>query len=166
MRKLRYVPEKKTLVEVTDRTIHGRYLLLPTPLLKKIVLGALGRAQRLHGVRIFGFACLSNHFHALLEVDDADQLSRFMGCFLSKLAREAGRLYGWKETVFPRRYQAIPVTGEEAAQIDRLKYLLSHGCKEGLVERLEDWPGAHCVHALLTGEIYAPTTDYKSPVSS
>ncbi len=56
MRKLRYVPEKKTLVEVTDRTIHGRYLLLPTPLLKKTVLGALGRAQRLHGVRIFGFA--------------------------------------------------------------------------------------------------------------
>ena len=105
MRKLRYVPEK-TMVEVTDRTIHGRFLLLPTPLLKKIAIGALGRAQRLHGVRIFGFACLSNHFHALLEVDDAEQLSRFMGCFLSKLAREVGRLYGWKETVFP---QEVPV---------------------------------------------------------
>jgi hypothetical protein len=61
MRKLRYVPEEKTLVEVTDRTIHGRFLLLPTPQLKKIITGALGRAQRLHGVRIFGFACLSNH---------------------------------------------------------------------------------------------------------
>ena len=109
MRKLRYVHEKKTMVEVTDRTIHGRFLLLPTLVMNEIVIGALGRAQRLHGVRIFGFACLSNHFHLLLEVDDAEQLSRFMGCFLSKLAREVGRLYGWKEKVFPRRYQAIPV---------------------------------------------------------
>jgi hypothetical protein len=152
MRKLRFVPAEKTLFEVTDRTIHGRFLLLPTPLLKKTVLGALGRAQRLHGVRIFGFACLSNHFHALLEVDDAQQLARFMGCFLSKLAREAGLLYGWREKVFPKRYESIPVTGEDQAQIARLKYLLAHGCKEGLVERLEEWPGAHCVHSLLTGE--------------
>jgi hypothetical protein len=152
MRKLRFVPEQKTMVEVTDRTIQGRFLLLPTPQLKKIVLGALGRAQRLHGVRLFGFACLSNHFHLLAEVDDAEQLARFMGCFLSKLAREAGRLYGWRETVFPRRYQSIPVTREDRAQIGRLKYLLAHSVKEGLVERLEEWPGAHCIHSLLTGE--------------
>jgi REP element-mobilizing transposase RayT len=152
MRKLRYVPEKKTLVEVTDRTIHGRYLLLPTPLLKKTAIGALGRAQRLYGVRIFGFACLSNHFHLLLEVDDVETLAKFMGCFVSKLAREVGHLHGWKEKVFPKRYESILVTGEEQAQIARLKYLLAHGCKEGLVERIEDWPGAHCVHALLTGE--------------
>ena len=152
MRKLRFVSEDKTLFEVTDRTIHGRFLLLPTPMMNEIVIGALGRAQRLHGVRIFGFACLSNHLHLLLEVDDAQTLSRFMNCFLSKLAREAGRLYGWKETVFPRRYQAIPVTGEDRAQVERLKYILAHGCKEGLVERLEEWPGAHCVRSLLTGE--------------
>jgi hypothetical protein len=50
------------------------------------------------------------------------------------------------------RYQSIPVTREEPAQVERLKYLLAHGCKEGLVERLEDWPGAHCVHSLLKGE--------------
>jgi REP element-mobilizing transposase RayT len=152
MRKLRFVPEEKTLFEVTDRTIHGRFLLLPTLVMKRTILGALGRAQRLHGVRCCGFAFLSNHFHLLLEVDDAQQLSRFMGLFLSKLAREVGHLQGWKEKVFPRRYQAIPVTGEEAVQIERLKYILAHGCKEGLVERLEDWPGAHCVRALLTGE--------------
>jgi hypothetical protein len=75
-----------------------------------------------------------------------------MGCFLSKLAREAGRLYGWKEKVFPRRYQSIPVTREDRAQINRLRYLLAHGVKEGLVERVEEWPGAHCVHSLLTSE--------------
>jgi hypothetical protein len=48
-----------------------------------------------------------------------------------------------------RSSPAIPVTEEEGAQIDRFRYVLSHGCKEGLVERLRDWPGVHCVRALL-----------------
>jgi hypothetical protein len=41
---------------------------------------------------------------------------------------------------------------EAEAQISRLAYLLSHGAKEGLVERPQEWPGAHSVTALLTGE--------------
>ena len=54
-----------------------------------------------------------------------------------------------------RRYQAIPVSTEEEAQVGRLRYLLAHGCKEGLVAKLRDWPGAHCVEALATGETCA-----------
>ena len=34
----------------------------------------------------------------------------------------------------------------------RLVYVLSHGCKENLVARPQDWPGVHCANALLTGE--------------
>jgi hypothetical protein len=54
--------------------------------------------------------------------------------------------------VFDRRYDMAVVTEEEGAQIERLVYILSHGVKEGLVERPQDWPGAHCVNALLDGE--------------
>ena len=70
----------------------------------------------------------------------------------SNLAREAGRIYGWSEKFWGRRYQAIVITQEEAAQVDRLRYLLSHGCKEGLVARPEQWPGAQCVKALTEGQ--------------
>ena len=31
-------------------------------------------------------------------------------------------------------------------------YIQSHGCKEDLVARPQDWPGVHCVTALLNGE--------------
>ena len=58
--------------------------------------------------------------------------------FSSKLARDVGRVTGWREKVFGRRYQAILVSDEPEAQIARLRYLLSHGCKEGLVGRLEN----------------------------
>lgn len=42
-------------------------------------------------------------------------------------------------------------------QVDRLSYLLSHGAKENLVARPQDWPGVHCVDALLTGRLLEGT---------
>jgi putative transposase len=151
-RRLRCIPEERTLIEVTTRTVHGRYLLRPSLLLNAIILGVLARYVWRYGVRCMGFAFVSSHYHLLLEVDDAWQLARFMNAFNSKLAREIGRLTGWREKIWSRRYQAIVVSREEAAQIDRFKYVLSHGVKENLVDRLRDWPGVHAVRALLDGE--------------
>jgi len=84
-------------------------------------------------------------------VEDARQLARFMTYFNSKLAREIGRLTGWRQKVWSRRYQAIVVSQEEEAQIDRMSYILAHGVKEGLVARVLDWPGVHAASALLSG---------------
>ena len=151
-RRLRFIPDHGALVEVTCRALQSRLLFRPGPMLNPIILGALARAKSLYPVRICAFAFLSNHFHVLLEVDDARQLARFMGHFNSKLAREVGRLTGWREKVFGRRYQAILISSEDQAQTERLKYVLSHGCKEGLVERLQQWPGVHCVQALMEGK--------------
>jgi len=152
-RRIRYLPpEGSGLVEVTCRTVQGRYLLTPSNELNEIILGALGRAQELYPVGICAFAFASNHFHLLLRVASTRQLAQFMGHFNSNLAREAGRLVRWREKFWGRRYQAIPVSDEEAAQVERLRYVLAHGCKEGLVDRLRDWPGVSAVRALLEGE--------------
>ena len=61
-RKLRFVPEGGALVEVTCRTIQGRYLLRPSQQLNDTLLGVLGRAQRLCPVEICSFTFLSSHF--------------------------------------------------------------------------------------------------------
>ncbi len=71
----------------------------------------------------------------------------------SNIARKIGRHHGWRERFWARRYQAIVVSEEDAAQLGRLYYLLEHGCKEGLVASPEEWPGNHCVHALLEGHV-------------
>ncbi|HXO19096.1 MAG TPA: hypothetical protein VOA87_04130 [Thermoanaerobaculia bacterium] len=152
-RRLRYLaPEGSGLVEVTCRTLQGRFLLRPGKALNEIVLGTLGRAQELYPAGICAFAFSSNHYHLLLRVEDAQQMCSFMCHFNSNLAREAGRLYGWREKFWGRRFQAIPISEEEAAQLDRLRYVLAHGCKEGLVEHLRDWPGVSAVPALLEEE--------------
>ena len=151
-RAIRFIPEGGAVVEVTGRTLQGRLLLRPSPELRAITIGILARAKRLYGVQLHSFIFLSNHFHLLVSVQDAQQLSSFMCYANSNLAREAGRLYQWKEKFWGRRYQGIVVSNEDESQIDRLAYILSHGVKEGLVERPQDWPGAHSVNALLTGE--------------
>jgi putative transposase len=140
-------------VEVTCRALNSLPLFRPRPMLNEIIIGALARAKQRHKVQVCVFVCISNHMHLLLWTEDARELAKLMGYFLSKLAREIGRLTGWKEKIFGRRYHAIVVSDEEAAQVERLRYCLAHGAKEDLVERSRDWPGVHAVRALLEGEV-------------
>jgi hypothetical protein len=140
------------MVEVTNRTIHGRLLLRPSPAFNEIFLGVLGRTQADHQLDLHVFAVLSNHYHLLCSPRDPKQLADFMRAFNSKLAREVGRLHDWHDKVWGRRYQPIPVTAEPGAQIGRLIYVLSHGCKEGLVASPREWPGPSCIPALVDGQ--------------
>ncbi len=151
MRKLRYVPQSRTLVSITNRTIQGRYLLTPGPSLNDLFLGILGRNQRLHEMDIAAVTVLSNHFDLLLIVDDAKEVADFMRDFQSQVAREVNRLTDWKGPVFGHRCAMTVVTGEEAAQVERLKYVLANGVKENLVERVCEWPGVHSAEALMNG---------------
>jgi REP element-mobilizing transposase RayT len=95
-RRLRFVPPD-SLVEITCRTVQGRLLLRPSPLLNALALGVLARAARLYPVEIHAFAFLSNHYHLLLTVSSAQRLSAFMNYLNSNLAREAGRVAKWRE---------------------------------------------------------------------
>lgn len=149
-RNLRFIPPG-SLVEVTCRTIQGRLLLRPSRDLNEIVLGILGRAARLYRVGVVHFVYLSNHAHLLLVPEDAEQLALFMNYVNGNLAREAGRLHSWRARFWSRRYRAIVVSDEEEAQTARLRYLLTQGCKEGLVRNPRDWPGATAIENLLDG---------------
>jgi len=89
--------------------------------------------------------------HLLLVVDVAQEPAAFMRYFKSKLAREVNRLTGWHGHVFDRRYDMTVVTDEDAAQIERLRYVLSQAVKANLVERVCQWPGVHSAGALIDG---------------
>lgn len=140
-------------------------LLRPSRELKRLVLGVLARAANRYEIGVCSFIYLSNHCHLLLRPANASELAAFMNYLNSNIAREAGRLYRWREKFWSRRYRPIPISFEPDAQIARLRYLLSQGCKEGLIARPQDWPGATAVHAQLggstiTGTWYDRTAEY------
>lgn len=150
-RPIRFVPAG-ALVEVTSRTFQGRFLLRPSHELNLIVCGILARALDRYEVEICEFKVLSNHYHFLLVPADARALANFMRYVNTNVSKEAGRLHGWSGKLFAKPFHAALVSHEEAAQVERLRYVLAQGCKEGLVRRPQDWPGAGGLEALLAGK--------------
>jgi REP element-mobilizing transposase RayT len=154
-RPLRFIPEN-SLVEITTRTLQGRLLLRPSPELTDLILSIIGKAQSLYGMTIHAFVFLSTHAHFLLSPSSADQLAKFMQFVNANVAKEAGRLHLWRERLWSRRYRSIVVADEKSARA-RLRYILAHGAKEGLVGRPGAWPGPNCIAALTSGEILRGT---------
>jgi hypothetical protein len=153
-RPIRFIPENKTgvLVEVSSRTVNAWALLRPSPELTEVTVGVLGRALEVSPLEVVALSCLSNHYHALLVVDDQQQLSRFMQHFQSNLSKEVGRIVGWKGPLWSRRYDGIVVSDQRQMQWERLKYVLQQGVKEELVESPLEWPGVHAARALVEGK--------------
>jgi REP element-mobilizing transposase RayT len=150
-RPLRFIPPG-SVVEVTARTVASRFLLRPDRKTNELVLGVIGRAQHLYGVRIFALTVMSNHLHALVQVDHAAQLAAFMQHALANIAKEVGRHHRWLGPFWSRRYRSIVVADAES-QSARLRYVLCQGLKEGLVDRVEQWPGVSCFKALTMGQV-------------
>jgi len=150
-RRLRFIPEGGALVEITTRAVGARYLLKPSEELNESIVGVIARAQQAYGVPVHALVFMSNHYHMLVSVQDACQMARFMNYVNGKLAKEAGRFNDWRERLWGRRYQGVVVSSEEQEQVERLRYVLSHGCKEGLVAMPQEWPGVNSVQALVDG---------------
>src|SRR5512136_99987 len=154
-RPLRFVPEH-SLVEITTRTLQGRLLLKPSPELTDLILGVIGKAQALYGMTVHAFVFLSTHAHFLLSPSSAGQLALFMQFVNANVAKEAGRLHTWHDRLWSRRYRSI-VVADDAAAHARLRYILAHGAKEGLLASPAAWPGPNCIAALTKGELLRGT---------
>jgi putative transposase len=151
----RFIPPIST-VEITCRTIGGRFLLRPGDQMNEAILATLGRALHLVPVELHAFAFLSNHWHALLTTPDALALAAFMAHVHGNIARAAQRLYGWDGPVWKRHAETILVVDDDAA-VERLRYIVAQGTKEALVGSPLDWPGVSSTRALAGGEALAGT---------
>ena len=151
-RDLRLIPPN-SLQHVVDVVFQNRRLLRPSGKVNERFIGILGRAQKKYQMTICGVVVLSSHYHLLLRPRDGAHLAAFMGFLKTNIAKEIGkRLRDWHGHFFDGRYRSTTVSDEEKAQVAVLRYLLSHGPKENLVDKIFDWPGVHCGRALVEGK--------------
>jgi hypothetical protein len=134
---------------VTSRCFQGRLLLRPGAEVNEVVGGVLARAvQQSDGtIRLYAFTFASNHFHLLVWARGA-ALAGFMQYLRANLSKKVGKLVDWSGGFWERRYSAEPVL-DDTAMVGRLRYVLAHGVKEGLVDRSAEWPGLTCLPQLL-----------------
>lgn len=159
-RRIRSLDDPHGLVEITTRTIHGRYLMCPSEKVNDIINGVVGRGQAKYEVTIYTATFLSNHYHLMAKMRDEEQMSRFTGFVNANIAKELGRLYDWREKFWGRRYHSASILYTEEDQIRRFMYILENGCKEGLVDSPLDWPGVNAAGALCRGDYEMPGTWY------
>lgn len=145
--------------EITARTLDGQFLLRPDDAAREVILGVIGRALSLYSdISVHGFVFLSNHCHFLVSSSTGDQLSMFAGYVKGNIARRIGILRGRPGRMWKGRSAMVPIADNEAL-LGRLKYLLSQGVKEGLVERPEHWPGANSLPWFLGKEMSGSWSD-------
>jgi REP element-mobilizing transposase RayT len=142
--------DPQTIFFVTSRTIQSRFLMAPSDKTNELIGGILARAVRQCEVELFAYVFTSNHFHAMVRAPSAIAMSKFMQRLQSNIAVKIGRFVSWRGRFFARRYSAEPIV-DEGAQVERLRYILSHGVKEGLVARCQEWPGLSSTQTLLEG---------------
>ncbi len=150
-RMLRYQPVEWSVHFVTLRCIQGRYLLRPDDRVNALIVGILERAAKQAECRLHGVVVLSNHLHLVVSSRTATELANYMEYVGGNIAREIGKHHDWPGKFWDRRYAAA-LCLEDAAQVDRLAYLMSNSVKEGLVKHARRWPGLHCYEALCEGK--------------
>ncbi|MEW5738555.1 MAG: transposase [Myxococcota bacterium] len=134
---------------ITCRTFQARKLMAPSsPLVREVCGGVLAKAVSVSGVRLHAYVFLSNHLHLIVHAR-GQRIAAFMKYLLGNLSKKLGPLCEphWWGGFWERRYSAIPIL-DEAALEDRLRYVIAHGVKEGLVAHASDWEGLHCVQQL------------------
>jgi REP element-mobilizing transposase RayT len=100
------------------------------------------------GVRLHAYHFMSNHAHMLVSAGDGADLAAFIGYVFGNVARELGRLHYWRGPFWARRASVVPILDADT-MVARLRYILSQGVKEGLVEKPQHWPGASSTSGLL-----------------
>ena len=68
---MRHVPCPYAPMEITCKTVQGRFLLRPGRELNELILGVIGRALTLYDVRLYLLVVASNHMHMILAPADA-----------------------------------------------------------------------------------------------
>jgi REP element-mobilizing transposase RayT len=148
----RWTRKSRTLVEVSTQTFQRRFFLKPTPEIREIIIGVIGRAQHIYQMEICLLVFMSSHYHMLILPKDPEHMARFMNFVNGQIAKKVLERIPWTGKFWHKPFDPILVTDEPKAQRARFRYLLSHGVKEGLVERPEQWIGVNGVKAWLEGE--------------
>ena len=137
---------------IISKTLRGEFLLVPKKHTASLTAGVVAKAQaNWPGVRLYGYAFMSNHFHLMVSGESAE-ISAFVGFIKREISRRLGQKYNLSGALWHSRFLSTALPTPES-QEQCLAYILSQGVKENLVEHPSQWPGLHCAKALLNGAV-------------
>lgn len=140
-----------TVVEITFRTEEG-LPLVSTPYMRLILESYLARAQTKYPVKIVSLMFMANHLHAIIVVEDPEDVSDFVAYFKRETAFAVNKLLGRnKHTVWCEGYDS-PIVLDAEKVVQRLVYAYTNPQTARLVNAIEDYTNVSTWKEFLSGE--------------
>jgi putative transposase len=136
---------------VTRSCTQRQFLLRPDRETNNAFVYCLAVAAHRHEVDIIDFVQMSNHLHDALY-DRHGNAPAFYEDFHKLLAKCMNALRGRWESFFSSDQVCVVRLETREDLINKLVYVATNPVKDGLVERVADWPGSSGYRALLSGE--------------
>jgi putative transposase len=136
---------------VTRNCTQKQFLLRPHKDTNNAFIYCLAVAANKYEIDVMAFTQMSNHLHDAL-FDRLGVNPAFNEHFHKLLAKCMNATLGRWENFFSSEQVNVVQLETREAVIEKIVYVVTNPVKHGLVERVEDWPGANGYHALMTGE--------------
>lgn len=135
---------------LTRRCTQRQFLLRPDREANNAFIYCLAVAAQRHGMTIMNFVQMSNHLHDAI-FDRNGTAPAFYEDFHKLLAKCVNALRGRWENFFASEQTSVVRCETQDALIEKLVYIATNPVNDGLVEMVDDWPGASGYRALIDG---------------
>lgn len=136
---------------VTRRCTQRQFLLRPHKDTNNAFIYCLAVAAQKYEIDVIDFIQMSNHLHDAL-FDRFGNGPAFYEHFHKLLAKCMNATLGRWENFFASEQVCVVRLPTREALIDKLVYIATNPVKDGLVERVDEWPGAAGYRALMSGK--------------
>jgi len=135
---------------ITRRCTQRQFLLRPDSATNNAFTYCLIEAALRFKIEVVLSCALSNHYHAVI-FDRWGNYPEFVEHFHKMFARCQNALRGrWENFWSSEQVCVVKLVGRQDV-IDKLVYTATNPVKDGLVDRVDHWPGVNGLHALLSG---------------
>jgi REP element-mobilizing transposase RayT len=136
---------------ITRRCTQRQFLLRPDRETNNAVIYCLAIAAQRYEVDVLDFVQMSNHLHDAIY-DRHGNAPAFYEHFHKLLAKCMNALRGRWENFFSSEQVCVVRLENREDVVNKLVYIATNPVKDGLVARVDDWPGASGYRALLGGQ--------------
>jgi putative transposase len=136
---------------ITRRCTQQQFLLRPSKETNNAVIYCLAVAAEKYEVDVMDFIHMSNHLHDGI-FDRRGTGPAFYEHFHKLLAKCMNASLGRWENFFSSQQVNVVRLETREDLINKLVYIATNPVKDGLVEKVDQWPGASGYRALMTGE--------------
>jgi REP element-mobilizing transposase RayT len=133
---------------ITRRCAQRQFLLRPDDETNNMFTYCLGEAAARFGIEVIVPSAMSNHYHNVV-FDRRGTVNEFTEHFNKMTAKTGNAMRGRWENFWSSEQICVVRLMEREDVMNALVYAATNPVKDGLVERVQDWPGVNGLAALL-----------------